>query len=374
MGHIERYLATEIIGPFLVALLFLYALLFMMQLMRGIDVLFGAGVELADLGRIALYQAPHFLVMAMPVSLLFAVMLAAGRLAEDRETMALAASGVSPARLIVAPLAIGLVVALCGVLLAAGPDPRGLATLQAHINELIKKNMAGEVRPGVFYDALSNMTLYTEKVDERTGAYTHVMLSDERDAEASLFVLSQRGHVDPEAPGGVLPLVLQDGEIHRGAADERGHDYAVLTFEEAEVNVGVERSLEQKNRFGRAREELTPQELMEAAARAREEGKVAQANQFEVVRHRRVADSLASLIFALFAVPLATGRRGASRALGAMATLAAYVGYYILARSGEIAAEKGQLSPFVAAHGANFVFFLLGLWLLWASCRGERRT
>ena len=126
--RLDRYLALEIVGPFAAALLFLFGLLLTMQLLRGVDVLLGSGVRPLDLARILGYLAPHFLAMAMPVSFLFALILAVGRWSEDREVLALAASGVAPWRLWVAPLAMALLVASVGVWLGQGPSSKVSAT------------------------------------------------------------------------------------------------------------------------------------------------------------------------------------------------------------------------------------------------------
>lgn len=366
---LDRSLALEIAGPFAAALAFLFGLLLTMQLLRGVDVLLGSGVRPADLATIFGYLASHFLAMAMPVSFLFALMLVVGRWSEDRETLALAASGVAPWRLLVAPLGFAAVLALFGTWLGQGPEPRGMASLRAHVNELIKRNMAGDVKPGVFYDALRSMTLYSQGVSPKTRRFTNVLLSDERDSEASLLVLAREGVVDPHGGGGTLRLVLQDGEIHRSSA--QGDDYAVVTFQKASMDIGVGGDLLRNYRFGASRDELSPAELVERSAKAAAIEDWGAYRNFEVAWHHRLAAPLAVLAFAACGVPLALRRRQRSRALGAVATLGVYVGYYVCSRGAELAAERGSLSPFVGAHLANAAFLALGLVLLWRAARVE---
>ncbi len=371
MKRLDRYLAAEMLWPFATTLLFLFGLLMAMQLLKGIEVMLGSAVTVLDVLAVAGCMAPHFVAMAMPVSFLFAVMLALGRLAEDRETVAMAASGVPPWRLAVAPLALSLCLAAVGVLLGRGPEPRGLSALRLRVNELIKKNMAGDVKPGVFYDAIDNVTLYAQSVAPRTRRFENVLLADERDPEASLLVLARRGYIDPQGGGGSLAMVLDDGEIHR--AGQGGDDYAVAGFERGSINFDVGGNVIVSRGQMRLppREEMTPGDLYQAEQRALAEGSERTARSLRFTRVKRVAAPLATVAFALCGVPLALGRRRASRALGAMATLAIYVGYYVLARAAELRAESGVLDPTLAAFAPAAAFLGLAAVLVRRASRAE---
>jgi lipopolysaccharide export system permease protein len=369
LRRIDRYLATEILVPFVSALAFLFMLLFAMQLLRSIDVMFGSSVRFSDVLRIAVCLAPHFFNMAMPVSFLFAVMLALGRWSEDRETVALAASGVGVFRLWAAPVALALGLACLGVLCGYGPEPLGLYTLKLHVNELIKRNMAGDVKPEVFYDALDQVSIYVQNVSPKDSRFKNVLISDERDAEASMLVLARGGVVEPCGGGEKLQMLLSDGEIHRSAATD--DDYAVVGFDKARVDFQVGNNLLNKNRFGAQREEMTPGELAEAAEQARQAGRLREARSLLTAKGKRIAAPLATVAFALCAVPLALGRRRSSRALGGVASLLAYIGYYVVNRAAEINAEAGHLPPFLAAHLANLLFLGVGLVLIRSAVRTQ---
>src|SRR6185312_8640057 len=115
MTRLHRYLASEIVRPLLAALLLLFQLLFALQLLRGTDLVFGAGATAADVGRIALDLAPHFVAMAMPIAFLLGTLIGLGRLAEDRELLALGASGVDPFVLLPVPLLLAGLLAVLGL-------------------------------------------------------------------------------------------------------------------------------------------------------------------------------------------------------------------------------------------------------------------
>lgn len=364
-----RYVLRELLVPFGLWVGFLFALLTVMQFLRGTDVLLGSAVTLADVGRMILYMAPHFLVMALPVAFLLAVLIGLGRLAEDRELLALESLGVSPLWILLVPLAMGAVLGVGMLALTWTAEPWGLTSMKSLVTQVVKKNLIGDVKSGVFYEDLNHLTLYAETVDRARGRWTHVLLHDARDAHSPLLVLARGGHVNPKGSGADLTVGLSEGEVHR--AEVSGGDYTVLGFERAEIAVGVEDAVFKKNRFRSPKEELTPGELLAAAAQARKEHR--SPAPLLVAYQARLAQGWIPLAFALVGGPLAMGSRKQGRGHSYLLTIGAYVAYYVLSRMFETWGGQGRLSPFVSAQLANALFAVAGAWLLWRRTVGAGR-
>jgi lipopolysaccharide export system permease protein len=247
LSILVRYLLKELVLPLIAWVAFLFLLLFVMQFLKGTDVLLGSAVTAGDLISLTLFLAPHFVVMALPIAFLLAILLGLGRLSEDRELIAMSALGVSPAKLIAVPVGLGGVLGLVSMFLAFTAEPWGLASVKALVNEVIKKNVVGDVKPGVFYDDLSNLTLFAKEVDQAQLKWTHVLLHDNRDPAAPLLVLAREGRVQPSAEGDAVRLRLVDGDVHRVARSTV--DYSVIGFERADLIVGLEESIWRKNTF-----------------------------------------------------------------------------------------------------------------------------
>jgi lipopolysaccharide export system permease protein len=362
---LARYLLKELLVPLVVWVAFLFLLLFVMQFLRGTEVLLGSAITLVDIGRLILYLAPHFLVMALPIAFLLAILLGLGRLSEDRELTALQALGISPTQLLAGPVVIGAVLGGLMVLLSFTGEPWGLTGVRELVNEVIKKNVAGDVKSGVFYEDLSDLTLYAERVSQEGGNWTHVLLHDDREPSSPLLVLAQRGRVSASGSGEALSLVLQDGEVHR--ANRSTTDYSLLRFEEGEISVGLGGSLNRKNRFRSPKEEMTPGELLLAADEAEKSG--GNPLPFLMSLHNRLGNALAPLSFALLGTPLAIGRRQAGRAWGYLLTLGGYVLFYLLHRTFEHMGAQGKLPVVVAGQLANVIFMALGLFAMWRVSR-----
>lgn len=364
MSRLTRYLLVELGLPLVAWAAFIFLLLFLMQFLRGSEVLLGSAVTARDVGGLTLLLAPHILTTALPVALLLAILLGMGRLSEDRELTALAALGQSPLRMTGVPLLYGALTAGVMVLLAYTAEPWGMNALKGRVAEIMKKNVMGDVKAGVFYEDLTQLTLYAQEVDppeEDVSHWRNVLVHDDRDPNAPMLVLARRGQVSSGGPGEDLTLTLKDGEIHRAARSSS--DYAVVSFERAEIPVGVsEGGGPGMNRLRAPKEELAPSELAEAARRAEARGE--SSRPFWVAYHARLGSALSPLAFALFGAPLAIARRQAGRARGSLVTLGAYVAYYVLSRLFENLGTQGRLAPWMAGQLCNLLFVALGIWVL----------
>ena len=135
---LTRYLLRELLVPLVLWVTFLFLLLFVMQFLRGSEVLLGSAVTPWDFIRLVLHLSPHLLVMSLPIGFLLALLLALGRLSEDRELLALASMGATPWRVARVPLGLGAVLGVVVLLLATTAEPWGLKQVKVLISEVIK--------------------------------------------------------------------------------------------------------------------------------------------------------------------------------------------------------------------------------------------
>jgi lipopolysaccharide export system permease protein len=354
-----RYLLKELAVPLGIGIAFLFLLLFTMQFLRGADVLLGSAVTARDMARIIFYLSPHLLVMALPVAFLMAILLGFGRLGEDRELTALQSLGIGPWQILVLPLAAGVVLGAVMLVFSFSAEPWGLTAVKRAVNEIIKKNVVGDVKPGVFYEDLSHLTVYAESVQPEQRRWTNVLMYDDNDPTTPVLMLAPEARVNAAAPGEALTLGLTDGDVHR--ANRSSSDYTIIHFETGEFMTGVGDSLSRKNRFRSPGDELTPRELLQAAAAAKAEG--SDWRPFLMAFHRRFGQALTPISFALIGTALAMSRRQ-SRARGYLLTILGYVLYYVLSKTFENFGIQGKLPVAVAGQLHNVIFAAVGLWAL----------
>jgi lipopolysaccharide export system permease protein len=260
-----------------------------------------------------------------------------GRLAEDREVVALGAAGLSTARLVKVPLLLGLLLAAVGLWITVDLEPRSLTAARALLVDVVKRNVRNDVKPGTFYDQIPGTTLYAERV--RGGRWENVLISDRSDPDAPVLALAREGRLEPVGAGGEMELVLGGGELHRVTPGD--DEYVIAAFERAEVVLGLGTALSDRGGLVKgSTEDLGAMAERARAARAR--GEVREANRIESSLHRKLAAALAVVPFALLAVPLGAARR-AGRAFGVGATFGVVILHYLLLRSGQVMAQRGTL-------------------------------
>ncbi len=352
---LARYCLREVLSPLLAWLGLLWVMLFVMSFLRGTEVLLGSTITALDFARFIAWLSPQFFIQAAPIAFLLAVLLGLGRLAEDGELRAIAALGVAPRVLLAGPLLLAAALSAVMGVLAFTAQPWGLKAVRLAATELIKRNLAGDVRPGVFHEEVADFTLYAEQVEGRR--WSKVVVFDGRDPAAPLLVLAQAGEVKPGgAEDETLELALRHGEVHRASA--ASDECAVATFDRAALGLQVGNNIFLKNRFRSPRDEQSPTELLEAGHEAEAHGE--SSRPFDVAFHWRLGQVAMPLAFACVGVPLALGRRG-GRARSFLLTLAAYVGYYLVARSCVSMGERGVVPALLAGQLPNLLFVAAGL-------------
>lgn len=364
MKLLSRYLLRELGAPLAVCVAALYLLLFAMQFLRASDVLLGSSVTLRDVAEIGLYLTPHFLVMCLPVAFLLALLLGLGRMNEDREWVALQALGVSPWQLLKVPAALGVALGALMLTLGFTGEPWGLSSLELRVNELIKRNILGDVKAGTFYEEIPDFTLYVSEPDPEHGAWRHVLLHDDRDSASPLLVLADEGHLKTSGYSSALELELDEGQVH--VSDRGNLDYTVLDFHRGEIAIGLVEMLFRRNWRASGLDGFTPQELLAEAARAKAEE---DARPLLMAFHARIAQAFAPVAFAALGAPLALSRRHRGRARGFGFTLVAYVAYYVLSKGFQNLGVEGRLPVPLAGELANLLFAAAGAWALWRARR-----
>jgi lipopolysaccharide export system permease protein len=355
--RLDRHLLREILVPLGSAVGFVVLTVFLFQAQRLVGAALGLGLTAVDALVIFVSALPPFLVLAVPMAYLLAVMIALGRLAADRELVVLFACGASPWRLARVPLALGLGMTLLALPLAHFGEPLGQATLYTRLVDVGLRNISQAVHPGAFNEDFSSMAIYARERHE-DGTLDGLLLFDERDARRSIMVLASHGALVPEGARGLV-LGLEDGEIHlgRGLADSSTDTYERVRFERASLGIDVERDLVERTRF---LSEISRMHSAQMLPAARQRGDSLWSRKVEKAYWRRYAFPLMCLVFGLVGAAIVLTGRADARARNAVLALAAVVGYYVLMRVGDLVAAQWAPGAALAAFGPDLVLALLG--------------
>ena len=163
----DRIVLREMGMPLAAGLFAILQLLVVAQLLQLNEVVFSSAITLRDLGRVTAAFAPHFLVMAVPLAYMLGLQLGLGRLAADRELLALATAGQSPLRLYRVPCLVALALVhgrFWAVWLGAVAITLGLVVglaIQYSPGARLDVNLLGAIPPVLFVAALGYAILGT---------------------------------------------------------------------------------------------------------------------------------------------------------------------------------------------------------------------
>jgi lipopolysaccharide export LptBFGC system permease protein LptF len=205
----------------------------------------------------------------------------------------------------------------------------------------------------VFNEGLPRFTVYVADVAP-SGAWRGVLIDDQLGDGAPILALAEEGTIT-DAGGDALTLQLERGELHRNEQDGE----TVFRFRSGTFAVGVQESVNRKNRLAGAEGALPYHELIERSRTLEQQGNFAEAARVRLERWRRWAVPLACACFALLGVPLAVAGGGA-RGFAYLVTLFSFTAYYVTGRIAVALAEK-QVPPILAAFLPNLMVLAIGL-------------
>ncbi len=95
MKILTRYILKEMIGPTCLGFAFYTSIILMQQLFDMAGMIIRRSLSVEIVGKLLLLSLPHIVVLTVPMSLLFGVLIAVGRLSSDSEIIAMRALGIS---------------------------------------------------------------------------------------------------------------------------------------------------------------------------------------------------------------------------------------------------------------------------------------
>lgn len=344
------------------------------QLVRISEVLVAFGFSLENILLPFLFIVLPFLSFTIPMSFLFAVVLAFSRMSSDGEYTALLAAGYSLSKAARPVMAMAFGLFIIGALCASYLEPWGRRELvsfyhrkaQGELDNLIKYKL----QPGVFLDDFLGFVLFAETISADRTQFENVMLAPGRTkGEQSFTVLAPTGSITGSVDDGDLKMIFNYGVMYSSAPGS--DEMTVSKFKNAEIDI-VRIFQDQVLGSGPDLEDyraLPPARLWKEidAFRARKPRNEEQAEEYiekyhkaRYLFHQRISLPFASITFALFAMVLGIQdqRQGKNFAFaGAILTI---VSAYIFLMGFKWLAEQGYLMAPLAAWAPNLILLGLG--------------
>ena len=342
-------------------LLILNLLYFSLQF---VDYVFVYQAGFTNCMRLLLYYQPSFLVLAIPMAYLVALLVVYGRLSADKETMALESSGVSPAILVWPMIGVSLLMSVFLVGLMDKILPWGNTSFLKLQARIISERTAIVVRERVFIKDFDGYILYVREKDDKRDVLKGVTVEFlDGNGHPYRIVAAQNGTLHKDPQNFHVILDLNDGTLQqegKGDKDKAG-EFLLMQFKSCDLDLTAHKLKAGPMEFNDARNisihELAQKIQGEKMAKADTRGD-------ELEYHKKFSLPFSALAFAFIGIPLGLIFRTGS-IKGSVLALSLVVVYDLFILYGQAGGPKGVISPFVAMWLPNWVLIATGLVMIY---------
>lgn len=400
MKILTRYIFKEMLGPTALGFAFYTFIILMKNLFDFAGMIIKRSLPASTVARLLYLSLPHIVVLTVPMSLLFGILIAIGRLSSDSEIIAMRALGISTRTIYRPVFFFSFLVFLVNLYLMNFVLPRGNAELQALRSEIFTSQIEKELKPRVFYDEYENLTIYVNDVDSKTLQWKGVFVADSRTADETRTGTSsgpititqqlQNARRDAALPQSILPqksgnkiIVADSGnlsvlkpskQVWLNLRSAETHLWDPKKADRYDLNSNAVQRMRLPDKFSdstggyqRSLREMSFRELMEQARWSQYSRDPDARTTYwaaKVEMNKMFAIPFACIAFGILGLPLGITNRRGGRSSGFSLSIAIILIYYVMIYNGEHLADSGKVGPAVAMWTPNVILMALGIYLL----------
>ncbi|MCL4540408.1 MAG: LptF/LptG family permease [Bacteroidetes bacterium] len=207
------YILKRHIGPFIfsnIVITFIFLLQFLMQSM---DQIVGKGLSLSVIIQLIVFNLAWIVVLAVPMSVLVAVLMAFGGLSASNEVTAIKGSGVSLMRMMLPVLVASVGVFYLLVLFDNDVLPDANHMAKTIMIDIRRKKPTFTLEPGQFSQEIDGHAILVRKTVPSSTELYGVTIFDFSDPQKFTTITAERGKVGFSPDLKHIIMVLYDGEV-----------------------------------------------------------------------------------------------------------------------------------------------------------------
>jgi len=354
------YVLREAVQYAAIGLLAVGSVLLTQNLLQRLNDLAALGASFGDVMAVVGCLAVMLGSYAIPIAVLFGVLVSVGRLSADSEVLAMRALGVSLAGLVLPFLLFGIAVSAATAVLLAEVEPGARRELRGVMSQIASRGGIIQVRSFTRLDRKGRRLMFVEERDEKSNLLG-VLISDRTNEEQPFTVVAESGRFGFDETTSTAHLELQHGDIHFEPEDAGEGDHQRIAFTDFHY------AFDMSGVIGSGFDRLRPREMsmneirrvLSYFAEHDEPPPVVRDKKrwrYEIQLHQRLALPFAPALFALVGVPLGLRRTKGARSYGALVCVALVFGYYALLSTGVYLAENQLVSAKFSLWLPNVVF------------------
>jgi len=262
--HFYRHILRSHIGPFFFSFFTVMFIFLLQYIMKYIDQFVGKGLSGWVIAELMVLNLAWMVVLAVPMAVLVATLMAFGGMSSSNEITAMKASGMSLYAMI-APVVV-LALALTYFMIRFNNDvlPEANHMAKTLLIDIRQKKPTFTLQPGIFSDDISGYSILVTKTFVGSNDLEGLTIYDFTNPNLNVVVTGERGTVSFTPDHRHLIMDLTNGEIHQVGIQDK-NSYRRMRFEKHRIIMNVEgfdfeRSDEE--RYSRGDRELSTQAMM----------------------------------------------------------------------------------------------------------------
>jgi lipopolysaccharide export system permease protein len=404
MTYISRYILKAHIGPFLFAFVIITFILVMDIIFEIVNLIIGKNLGILIVLEIFALSLAWIVAVSIPMSVLVATLMAYGRLSGDNEITGLKAGGVSFYRMIMPTLAAGILLGTGHLYFMDKILPEANHRNRSLMNDVHRARPTLGFREGIFMDDIPGFSILIDRINPRSNEISSVTIYETRPSGTPRILTARSGELAVSRDGGMITIMLYDGELHQRDEDTPGRYYrevfdrqrltlrstpsgverteaGVRSDRELSIAMMYQRVAQWERDIGAAEKELaklnreTPTEETtrhEAAVRQKQQlisARLQQKNSYLVEIQKKIAIPAACIIFVMIGAPLGMRMRKSGIGLSVGVSLGFFLLYWACLIGGEELADRNMMAPVLAMWAANIIIGIPGIILVLGTAR-----
>jgi LPS export ABC transporter permease LptF/LPS export ABC transporter permease LptG len=342
----------------LLSLFLLTSILFTQQAGRFAEVALYADLPFSLVFEITAALLPGVLVLSLPVAVLAGIVIGFARMGSDSEIVVMRSAGIGTWTLLWPVLLIGLIATGATTFLHMKEAPQAARDLRRAVLQGALRKLESPVDPRTFNTEIPRYVIYVRDGDKAQGSWARVFIYAPQ-ADGSIRVVTARsGRID--SSGAKSELVLSDASALKiPNPTDSDQSYVVERLDQLRIAIDTGRAalLDQISKDEVTAEEMDWGELRQQAVT----GSPEERNEAERTLHRRLALSVAPIVFALFGGLMGLRIRRGGRGVGVLLSIGVVVLYYLVSLLGESIVRTNTVPAIVGQWMATAVILLLSL-------------
>jgi lipopolysaccharide export system permease protein len=214
--------------------------IFLLQfIMKFIDDFVGKGLSAWVITELIALNLAWMVVLAIPMAVLIAVLMAFGGLSSQNEITAMKASGMSLYRMMMPVLLVSFLITYLTIEFNNKILPEANHSAKTLMIDIRKKKPTLTVNAGMFSQEVAGYSILVRKTFEKSNDLEGVTIYDYTNPSSKVIITAQKGKISFTPDYQKLIMDLQNGEIHQSDESEE-NQYRRIKFQKHRLLMNVE--------------------------------------------------------------------------------------------------------------------------------------